>query len=194
VHASRPDLQYRTSLGHSRVSLTGGVASASSNLYKFGRKKDLPLCAAAMELSIPYVCSIALGCLFVATRYSLIPRLGSSTLYHESVLYAIVSHRRGTHAAAAAPSRFFPPATCLPLTVLALSSGDNMRMTKMTTNWYRVTRTWKLLLDIVIGVRHLQHERQFLTPCESPLASNNPNWPPIVLLSAATSIGGCDGC
>jgi len=69
-----------TSLGHSRVSLTGGAASASSNSHKFGRKKDLPLCAAAMESSIPYVCSISLGCLSVATWYSLFRDFGSSYL------------------------------------------------------------------------------------------------------------------
>jgi len=41
---------------------------------------------------------------------------------------------------------------------------------------------------------YLHYERQFFDRCKRPLVFSNLNWPPIGLISAASSIGGCNDC
>jgi len=67
----------------------------------------LPLCTATMESSVPCVQSIALGCLFVGTQYSLILRLWQQHLasWMCAVCHCVTS--MWPQAAAVAPSGFF---------------------------------------------------------------------------------------
>jgi len=170
---SHPDLQNTvTSLGHSHVSQTGSAAGTSSNLHKYGRKKDLPVCTAAMESFIPYVQLIVSDCLFVGTNTVLFWEFGSSTLHHESVLYAVVSHWHGTQAAAAAPSRFLSASTLCVLDIKNLGfviqwqdeddkDDDELEKSDVDTKATIGYCLWHLAC--------LNHEQLFLTHCKRPM-------------------------
>jgi len=73
----------------------------------------LPLCTATMESSVPCVQSIALGCLFVGTKYSLILRLWQQHPVCRCVALM------WPQAAVAAPSRFLSSSA---LRVLGINS------------------------------------------------------------------------